>query len=346
MTGAHMPVKQPYSLESLESSAYIAIINMQTEIARCGVDLGQVLTLVCEHVAKLTRCSTALIELTDGEQMISRASAGDLAHLLGLRLSIDGSLSGLCVKTGSPMVCNDALADPRVNQTFCLLAGIRSMVMVPLIHNANTVGVLRIASEQPYFFTAREIGILELVSGVVAAAMYYASQYSTDELYHRATHDPLTDLPNRAFFFERLRFVQAQASRNNSKFALLNIDMDGLKGINDGLGHRFGDAAIQELARRLRHSIRHSDFAARLGGDEFAVILGAINDIAGVERKVRSIQDRLAQRFDFEGVRIQLQASIGIALFPEHGSNVPQIIESADNDMYAKKRLRKNTVFT
>lgn len=340
-----MSCNQLFSLHSLDASVLIAIINMQTEIAQCGMDLGQVLTLVCEQVAKLTDSSMADIEMIDGEQMISRATAGNLADVLGMRLSIKSSLSGLCVTTGQAMICNDALADARVDQSFSMTAGIRSMVIVPLIHNATPVGVLRIASDQPNFFTSREVGILELVSGLVAAAMYHASRLSVDQLYHRATHDALTDLPNRAFFFERLRFIQSQAIRNGSRFALLIIDMDGLKNINDDFGHRFGDAAIRELGKRTAKSIRNSDFVARLGGDEFAVILSAVDSRMSVERKVRYIQKTTSQRFQFEHVSIQLRASIGIAMFPDQGNDVAQIIQSADKDMYTKKRQRKSDAY-
>ncbi|MYM42200.1 sensor domain-containing diguanylate cyclase [Duganella qianjiadongensis] len=335
---------QRFPLKSLDASVFLAIINMQTEIARCGMDLGEVLTLVCERVQEITSASAAIIEIADGTQMVYRAASGTATGLLGLRMAIEGSMSGLCVRTGKAMVCVDSETDDRVDRISCQVAGVRSMVVVPLVHNMHSVGALKIASGKPNFFTAKEVTILELVSGVIAAAMYYSTRYSSDELYHSATHDSLTNLPNRSFFYERLRFSIAQSFRHKTKFALLSLDMDGLKQINDGCGHRCGDAAIVEFANRLAGAIRETDFVGRLGGDEFSVILSGVENIESVKFKVASLNNVIERPFSFEGLDLLIRASTGIAIYPDDSTELIGLIEKSDEDMYKTKRNRKEQV--
>lgn len=332
---------QRFPLKSLDPSVFLAIINMQTEIARCGMDLGEVLTLVCERVQEISAASAAIIEIAEGTQMVYRAASGSATGLLGLRMSIEGSMSGLCVKTGKAMVCVDSETDDRVDRISCRVAGVRSMVVVPLVHNMHSVGVLKIASPEPAFFTAKEVTILELVSGVIAAAMYFSARFSSDELYHRATHDSLTNLPNRSFFYDRLRFSIAQSSRNHFKFALVSLDMDGLKQINDGCGHRCGDAALVEFAKRLADSLRETDFAARLGGDEFGVILNGVESFEAARIKVDSLNSIIELPFAFEKRDLLIRASSGIAIYPDNATDLASLIEISDRDMYQNKRARK-----
>lgn len=332
---------ESFPVQALDPSVFLGIINMQTEIARCGMDLGEVLTLVCERLQEITGASASAIQIAEGHQMVYRAASGTATGLLGMRLENEGSLSSLCVKSGKAMVCLDTLTDARVDPVTCRIAGVRSMVVVPLVHNMHTVGVLKVASTKSSFFTPKEVTILELVSGVIAAAMYYATRYSADELYRRATHDSLTNLPNRSFFYERLRFCIAQSSRHHSKFALLSIDMDGLKQINDGCGHRCGDAAIVEVGQRIVSSIRESDFVARLGGDEFSVILNSIDGMESVQMKIRSILEVIERPFSFEKFDVLLRASIGVAVYPDDGIELVPLIQKSDDEMYRNKRRNK-----
>lgn len=332
---------QRFPLKSLDSSVFLAIINMQTEIARCGMDLGEVLNLVCERAQEITSASAAIIEIAEGAQMVYRAASGTATGLLGLRMAIEGSMSGLCCRTGKAMICVDSETDPRVDRISCRVAGVRSMVVVPLIHNMQSVGVLKIASTEPGFFTAKEVTILELVSGVIAAAMYFSARFSSNELYHRATHDSLTNLPNRSFFYERLRFSIAQSGRNHTKFALVSLDMDGLKQINDGFGHRCGDAAIIEFSERLAGAIRETDFAARMGGDEFSVLLNGVDSLESARLKIDSLNSVIEQPFAFENLDLLIRASSGIAIYPDDGINLVTLIEKSDKDMYQQKRARK-----
>ena len=199
---------------------------------------------------------------------------------------------------------------------------------------------MKIVSTTTHAFTARDVRVLELMSELIAAAMYYAARNETSALYQQATHDSLTGLANRSLFFDRLRNRVSPGRRQLEPLGILIADMDGLKRINDTYGHRAGDAAIREIALRISRIPRKSDIVARLGGDEFGVILGEISDRSDLLMIVERISQQTDQPFRFEGRIINLTASIGHARFPEDGNDVDALLEAADRSMYKMKRNR------
>lgn len=325
----------------LDPSVLMEIIKAQTEVAQLGHDLGAVMEFVADRVQHLTGAAGAIVELAEDEEMVYRAAVGMAAPQLGLRLNRVGSLSGMCVEQGRILHCEDSEADDRVDRDACRRVGLRSMVVAPLIHAKNVVGVLKIASPQPVAFAEQHLSVLELMSGLIAAAMFHSAQYETNELYHRATHDALTGLANRALFYDRLRQGLALARRKSKQVGILNLDMDGLKPINDTHGHRAGDAAIRELASRIGRSVRQSDTAARLGGDEFGIILPDIEDRQSADLLAKRIAEEIRSPFHFEDQPLPLDASIGTAVFPDDGEELDVLLERADQSMYAVKRTRK-----
>jgi diguanylate cyclase (GGDEF)-like protein len=177
------------------------------------------------------------------------------------------------------------------------------------------------------------------MTGLIGAAVYKASDFN--DLYHKATHDPLTGVSNRALFYDRLRQGLLLATRRASALGIVNLDMDGLKPINDRFGHRAGDAAIREIASRLRRVCRQSDTVARLGGDEFGVVLPDVKDRASVEQYAGRISAEIDAPLQFEDEMLMLGASLGVAVYPDDGADVPELIDKADRAMYAAKRARK-----
>lgn len=322
----------------------LEVIAIQTEVARLGLDLGEVMNLVVQRTLGLVDADGAAVELAEGEDMVYRATAGIAEGSLGLRLQRESSLSGLCVRQGQPLRCDDALADPRADRVACERLGLRSMVVVPLHHHGETVGVLKAMSVHAGHFDDRHVELLALLSEQVGAAMYFATRYAPHELFRKATHDGLTDLPNRALFLDRLRSSLSQAVRDGQPLAVLMLDMNGLKPINDHHGHRAGDAALLEFARRLAAGVRQSDTAARLGGDEFALLLRPLAADGGVDATVKRLGEQLNGSFRFEGRTLRVGASIGAACFPADGSEVAHLLELADQRMYAQKRALRHAV--
>ncbi|CAD6522682.1 hypothetical protein LMG27952_01501 [Paraburkholderia hiiakae] len=325
----------------LDNATLLEIIKAQSDIAKLGLDLGGVMAYVAERTEQLTRAQGAVVELAEGEDMVYRAASGSVADLLGLRLARETSLSGMCVREGEILRCDDSETDPRVDREACRRAGLRSMIVTPLKHLETTVGVLKVTNSEVDAFNDEDIRTLALMSELIAAAMFHAARHETSELYLRATHDALTGLPNRALFYDRLRQSVDLAVRSSGGLGVLNLDMDGLKPINDRYGHRAGDAAIRETATRIARRSRRVDTAARVGGDEFAVILPGIAGRGDAEAYSRRLVETVGEPYEFEGHRIDLGVSVGVAVLPEDGTEMTALIESADRSMYETKRERK-----
>ncbi|HEB82018.1 MAG TPA: EAL domain-containing protein [Gammaproteobacteria bacterium] len=158
-----------------------------------------------------------------------------------------------------------------------------------------------------------------------------------EQLKHMALHDRLTGLSNRTLLSDRLEQLLRQSQRNEQHFALLLIDLDRFKEINDTLGHQFGDKLLKQVSQRLLKSIREEDSVARLGGDEFAILLPQTGR-AGAELIARRIIHTMEEPFIIDDVSTESRASIGIALYPEHGNNSDSLMQYADVAMYQAKR--------
>jgi diguanylate cyclase (GGDEF)-like protein/PAS domain S-box-containing protein len=165
-----------------------------------------------------------------------------------------------------------------------------------------------------------------------------------EQLWAQAYYDALTNLPNRNLFWERLGQNLHRAKRNRQNVAVLWIDLDGFKSINDTLGHAAGDELLQQVAHRLNSRMRDSDTVARMGGDEFAVILPDIGEIGAAEQVTADLTALLAQPFTLKGGVGHISASIGIALYPRHSENGEALVKCADVAMYVAKNAGKNQV--
>jgi len=166
-------------------------------------------------------------------------------------------------------------------------------------------------------------------------------QEAKERLAYMATHDPLTDLPNRRLFFDRLDHAIARAKRYGHKVALLFLDLDGFKALNDRFGHPFGDKVLKEVASRIRSCVRRSDTVARLGGDEFAVVLDGLRDERGALLVEKRIRKALAEPLMIDGEEVLLEISMGMGFYPLSGEDPEALLREADSAMYREKRRKK-----
>ena len=172
-----------------------------------------------------------------------------------------------------------------------------------------------------------------------------AAKHQVSSLRHQAMHDALTGLPNRALLFDALESSLQTARTKDYLLALMLMDLDRFKEVNDTFGHHFGDALLKQVAFRLQNQMRGDDIVARLGGDEFAVVLPSAADAHSTAITARRILNTLEQPFVVEGQVLEVGASIGIALYPEHGTDARTLLRRADVAMYEAKQKQSGYSF-
>jgi diguanylate cyclase (GGDEF)-like protein len=173
------------------------------------------------------------------------------------------------------------------------------------------------------------------------AKFYHLTQISriqeANHFFYMANHDSLTGLANRNLLMDRLGHALKQAKRTESKLAVLFLDLDNFKQVNDKFGHEIGDKVLIKVAERLRDCIRSGDTLARRSGDEFVIVLENITAQDNAEQVIEKIQSAFAQHFDIEGIDIQISLSIGLASYPDEAADATELLSLADKRMYEKK---------
>ena len=208
---------------------------------------------------------------------------------------------------------------------------------VPLISQDGVTGALAVQAYSGHVhYTEEDRDLLQFVSTQIAAAI--ERKRTETRLRHMARHDPLTDLPNRMLFHDRFDMALKRARRDNEYLALLYLDLDGFKEVNDNFGHELGDRLLREVAQRLVKCVRDSDTIGRMGGDEFTVLLANVHRPACAGIIADKIRAALGAPFDIQGHRLAISASIGAAVYPDDGEDIDRLFRRADADMYAAKR--------
>lgn len=204
-----------------------------------------------------------------------------------------------------------------------------------------------LATVDAYFRSRRRLegnepGILRGAAQLAAVVIEHRHLY--DKLAFQSQRDALTELPNRRLLQERLESTLADAERSGTVAAVLMIDLDWFKQVNDQFGHRAGDAVLRAVGQRLAHSIRHGDTVARVGGDEFTVVLSSVTNAEEAERGARRILEKLVQPISLGDRDAQIAASIGISMFPADGQDAATLIRHADLALYQVKSRGRHGV--
>jgi diguanylate cyclase (GGDEF)-like protein len=174
---------------------------------------------------------------------------------------------------------------------------------------------------------------------------FIARKQAEQNLRFVATHDPLTALPNRTMFGDRLSQALAQARRYNRRLALLFVDLDGFKVVNDTFGHDAGDVLLKEIASRLRTCLREGDVIGRIGGDEFVVLIEEFNDAERLALVAQKILETVARPVLVRGQECQVTSSVGISAYPQDGRDSQALLRNADSAMYRAKEQGKNRFY-
>jgi diguanylate cyclase (GGDEF)-like protein/PAS domain S-box-containing protein len=317
-----------------------ALVEAQRTIADIELTPTKVMQHICDFAQQLTGAESAVIELrTSTAFMTCSAATADLAQHIGKQVAVDASITGLAAESGEALICDDCATDPRVDTEACREVGVRSMVVVPLRRDGAVVGVLEVLSSLPGQFNAADKATLELLASPFGAAISNANRMETTS--RQALTDPLTGLANRSEALHELDRALARQARHGGDVAVLFIDLDGFKTINDNLGHRAGDEALIAVGVRLRAAVRTTDIPARYGGDEFVIICEAIAQPLDVDVLAARLIATLPGEYHLAEGIAQIGTSIGVAL-----ARMPvpaeQLLRAADDAMYEAKRAGGN----
>jgi diguanylate cyclase (GGDEF)-like protein len=209
-----------------------------------------------------------------------------------------------------------------------------------LSSTGSQIGRVDVYLEQPGCLGEAQTTLLEGVAKLAGIIIQHREMY--EQLAFQATHDPLTELPNRRVFQDRLEQAILRAQRDGEKVAVLLIDLDRFKQVNDLRGHRVGDALLREVARRVGGCLRKSDTLSRIGGDEFTVLLNPVESVDGAEQALRRIAQALQAPVTILDHKITVSASIGLSVYPDHGEDPATLVRNADLAMYHAKGRGKN----
>jgi diguanylate cyclase (GGDEF)-like protein len=340
---------------ALDADRLETIVALHHELEGAQFDVDGVVLEVLDRARILLGASAASAGIIEGDQIVYKYRTGPGRRGGTITTPLDVSLSGVCIRTGEPEYCEDSEQDPRVDRAACRAQGLRSMIIVPLRHRCNVVGVLNVNSPEIAAFDATDVRTVQLIAGAIAAAYGHAVDVAAKQelltkleatvtalrdsearLSFQALHDPLTGLPNRTLFLDRLR--TALAGRRDPEVAVLFVDLDGFKPVNDTLGHEAGDALLVEAARRIKDALRVGDTAARLGGDEFAVICRDARQPSAGARVAERLLALLQAPFEVVGREALVSASIGVAA---HSGSAECLLRDADIAMYCAKAAGK-----
>jgi diguanylate cyclase (GGDEF)-like protein/putative nucleotidyltransferase with HDIG domain len=306
--------------------------------------VADTMALVSSKLTKIVPWSGCALFLhqPDNETLKCRFVAGmDAGELLNTTVKVGEGLSGWVARNRRTLVN----ASPRVTFETVGVRGLHdlsSALVCPLHFNGALIGCLELYHTEPNYYTEDHVRLIERVAEQAGAVVHNAITF--EQTQEDSLTDPLTGLPNRRSLFVHLSRELARAERLKSEMALIVMDVDGFKSINDTYGHQVGDRALREIAAALQGGLRPYDLCVRYAGDEFIIVI-ADCDRDAVDAKRRELQARVAA-IGFEtrpGRPIQLAVSAGAAVFPEDGTTYEALLADADNQMYRDKAARRTS---
>jgi len=333
-----------------------------------SLDLDTVITTLYEILRGFVSFDLFGFALYDEEEgsLDYRAyiAAGERKHRPRVKLDPRRSFAAACIRSKAPIFLSDVPAQSKTVIEgepihFGFHAG--SLIFYPLVIDERVIGVLTIQSAQKDVITARHLSLISDLSPYAAIAVENSLIHDRLEelnravtgekealekeavtITHLANHDTLTGLPNRRLLFELLQKTFDIASRNGTRVGVIYIDLDDFKPINDRFGHSAGDRVLVQIAERIRRMLRASDTVARIGGDEFVAVLANVPDRHAIELAARKIIEDCDEPLVVDGAECRVGFSMGIAVYPDDGTTIEQLVNSADGAMYSVKRHSKN----
>lgn len=214
----------------------------------------------------------------------------------------------------------------------------RSVRIMLTGHGDMDVAISAINTSGVFKFLTKPVDAVEMRETISSAIAAHRRMVEEAEIRDSAFHDELTGAPNRTLFLDRFKVALARAQRNKTTLAVLFIDLDGFKAVNDSYGHDAGDRVLVEIYSRFADRVRENDSVARFGGDEFVVLLSDLDDSLDAEKVARELVELAMEPIDWQENALNVGASIGIGFYPEHGNSIEAVMVKADAAMYEAKK--------
>ncbi|GLX69747.1 sensor domain-containing diguanylate cyclase [Paenibacillus glycanilyticus] len=352
----------------IENHRLNVIMEVQQQMLLSNFDLKLFMQTICDRMCLLTDADGSTIEMLAGDEMVYAAVSGTLQPHYGIRISKNGSLSGLCVTEKTILYSPDTQQDDRVNKEATMKVGARSMVCVPLFETSNAVGVLKVISGRPDAFTDRDIETLQLLSLALGSELGKQINYDEkvrilndyeqlliqlrseiqrrekleSELIQLTERDILTGLLNRRGFSVRIQDWMKRAGREEAVFGMFYLDLNKFKQCNDTYGHEVGDLVLVEFANRIQNAIRESGLVARVGGDEF-VVAAWLQDDYDLMRMANQLIKQLESPMSIKELHLPMTTSVGCTKWVK-GMTELDLIRVADQSMYVAKSNGTNRI--
>jgi diguanylate cyclase (GGDEF)-like protein len=264
----------------------------------------------------------------------------DADALLRIRLDAGSGHAGWVVRNRQSLVNAAPAADFEAAGLATAAQNLRSALMCPLIANGRVVGAMALYHLEPGFYSEEHRRLLDRISEQAAAAI--SNSIVFEQTREASLSDALTGLPNTRYMVSHMARELARAERHGTQVAILVLDLDEFKDINDTYGHHVGDRALREVARVLREAIRPYDVCVRYAGDEFIIVLAGCGLEEAEAKRVELQREVAAIRFEASvGRVVRVSSSIGAAVFPGDGETYEALLATADGRMYHDKKSRK-----
>jgi two-component system, cell cycle response regulator len=327
-----------YSLER-QRARHLEVINAIARETTAVLDQEELLIKVCSVIQQTFQVGHVSVLLREDDGLMLRASQGRFTACAaaGGRLPANSGLWGRALAAGKTLIENDVRACPEYVGFY---HETQSRMCIPLVSFGQTLGVLMLESEEAGSFQEGDVESLEAVADICATAIQNA--HYVERVKQLAYLDGLTGIFNRRFF--ELRVVEEidRARRFNGGMAVVMVDIDQFKRLNDEFGHLLGDEVLRQVSSMFHQQLRKIDVVCRYGGEEFAILLSQTNPqhALAVAEKLR----RLVETWQFPGVPQCVTISAGVATFPDHGTTRDELVKSADAGLYAAKQGGRNRV--
>ena len=311
-------------------------------------DLNRLLQVIVQESNALVQAEQTILFLVDHEQHEVYAKAWSIPNNHEVRLPLGRGIAGMVAFNGELINLQDVRHDPRFSDSMFGYPAHSLLTVALKSSNGEITGVLQCLNKISGEFEEADEEILTAFSDLAGLAIERTmvaleQKRLSAQLIFQANHDALTGLPNRLMLEESLAKALNEANRKKHQVAVLFIDLDRFKLINDSLGHTVGDALLQQVAHRLQGGVRFTDIVARQGGDEFVIVLSVVKNLQSVTKIAENLLKALREPFIVSEQELYISASIGISLYPSHGSTVSEILRHADNAMYKVKDQGKNS---